>query len=299
MKILCVGSAAYDVTVPVENYPVENTKNRVNERTECGGGPASNAAYLMGKWGLDVYFAGAIGDDDNGKLIKQEFKSVNVNTKYLKEMKNKKTPISFIIANTSNGTRTILAYREADLKLEELKLNFKPDFILIDGQEYEVSKNILSQYKDAVTIIDAGRPTEQVIELAKMTKYVVSSREFAESVTGVKVDYENRLTLRDLYIKMKETFNTNIIITLESKGCLYELDGNIKILPSIEVKAVDSTGAGDIFHGAFVYGLSKGFPLEKTLKIANYAGAMSVTRLGSRNSVFSRAEMKEIINEFE
>lgn len=299
MKVLCIGSAAYDVTVPVTGYPIENTKNRVSERTECGGGPASNAAYLMGKWGLDVYFAGVVGDDEQGRTIKKEFESVKVNTKYLKMLKNKKTPISFIIANTDNGTRTILAYREAEIKLEELKLNFKPDYILIDGQEYEISKNILSIYKDAISIIDAGRPTEQIIELAKMTNYTVSSREFAETVTGVTVDYEDYQTLKDLYLKMKEIFNNNIVVTLESKGCLFEKDGKIMIMPSIQVIPVDSTGAGDIFHGAFVYGLSKGFALEKILKIANTAGAMSVTRLGSRNSVFSREEMKEIINEFE
>lgn len=299
MKILCIGSAAYDVTVPVVGYPIENSKNRVSERVECGGGPASNAAYLMGKWGLKVYFAGVVGKDEHGLLIKKEFESVGVKTNYLKLVRNNKTPISFIIANTDNGTRTVLAYREADLKLEKLSLNFNPDFILIDGQEYDVSKAVLSKYKNAISVIDAGRPTESVIELAKMTNYVVSSKEFAETVTGITVDYDEYQTLKDMYLKMKEIFNTNIVITLEAKGCLYEIDGKIKIMPSIDVKAVDSTGAGDIFHGAFVYGLAKQFPLEKTLKIANYAGAMSVTRLGSRHSAFSRSEMKEILNEFE
>ncbi|MDD2519265.1 MAG: PfkB family carbohydrate kinase, partial [Bacilli bacterium] len=69
--------------------------------------------------------------------------------------------------------------------------------------------------------------------------------------------------------------------------------------PSITVKAIDSTGAGDIFHGAFTYGIAKGTDYEKMLKISNIAGAVSVTRIGGRNSVFSPSEMKEVYNEFE
>lgn len=299
MKILCIGSAAYDVTVPMEGFPIENSKNRVDERVECGGGPASNAAYLLGKWGMNVYFAGSIGKDELGDKIKKEFTSVKVNTKYLMQYKEKKTPSSFIVANKLNGSRTVLAYREPDLKLDKLKLNFKPDIILMDGQEYEVSKKILEEYKNSISVIDAGRPTKEVIELSKMVTYLVCSKEFAEKVTETEFDFNNLVTLSIIYNKMKEIFKNNIIITLESKGCLYEFEGKIKLMPSIQVKALDSTGAGDIFHGAFVYGIAKKFPLEKVLKISNMAGALSVTRLGGRNSVFSKAEMKEHLNEFE
>ena len=67
-------------------------------------------------------------------------------------------------------------------------------------------------------------------------------------------------------------------------------------MTSIKVKAVDSTGAGDIFHGAFVYGLTKKWNIDKILKFSNIAGALSVTKLGSRNSVFSKEQVEEIYN---
>ena len=78
MKVLCIGHAAYDITIPFDGYPEENTKNRVTTRIECGGGPASNAAYLLGKWGVETYFSGVIGNDKYGRIIKREFESVNV-----------------------------------------------------------------------------------------------------------------------------------------------------------------------------------------------------------------------------
>ncbi len=299
MKILCLGHAAYDVTVPLDEYPIENTKNRVDELFECGGGPASNAAYLLGKWGMDVYFAGVVGVGERGKAIREEFEKVKVKVDYLETNPLYRTTFSFIIANKSKGSRTVLAYRSKDMKMSELNLNFVPDIILIDGQEYEISKQVLKQYPQAISIIDAGRATPEIVELAKMVNYLVCSKEFAEEVSGITIDYNNKQTIVDLYNNLKQNFNNTIVVTLEKKGCLYEYNGQIKIMPSIEVKAIDSTGAGDIFHGAFTYGIAKKLPFEKTLKISNIAGALSVTRIGGRNSVFSLEEMKEIYHDFE
>ena len=299
MKILCIGHAAYDITIPLDGYPVENTKNRVSNKMECGGGPASNAAYLLGKWGRDVSFAGILGNDEYGRRIKEEFDVVGVNTKYMQFSDEHKTTSSFIIANQQNGSRTILTYRPSDMKMSDFELDFTPDVILMDGQEVEMSKKLVNKYKEAITIIDAGRPTAEIVELAKMVNYVVCSKEFAETVTNSTVDYTNNQTLIDLYKKMERLFKGKVIITLESNGALYRLDNQIKIMPSIKVTAVDSTGAGDIFHGAFTYGICKKMDLEKIIKISNIAGALSVTKLGSRYSVPSLEEMKEALREFE
>ncbi|MDD3392485.1 MAG: PfkB family carbohydrate kinase [Bacilli bacterium] len=299
MKIMCIGHAAYDITVPLDNFPIENTKNRVKERIECGGGPASNAAYLLGKWGMDVSFVGIVGNDEYGRKIKEEFNSVNVDTKYFVLSNQYKTTSSFIIANKSNGSRTILTYRPNDMIMPEIEIADKADIILIDGQEVELSKQIIKQNPYAISIIDAGRATTEIIELAKMVNYVVCSKEFAEEITKIKINYNDYSTLVDLYNKMKAIFKNNIVVTLEAKGCLYEYNSTVKIMPSIKVQALDSTGAGDLFHGAFVYGIAKKLPYEKVLKIANITGALSVTRIGGRNSTFSKEEMKEFYHEFE
>jgi len=298
MKILCLGLSSYDVTYPMEQYIKENTKNRINNRIECGGGPANNAAYLLGKWGMDVYYAGCVGSDRHGKLIKEELESVNVNTDYMKTKKNMITTVSNIIANTTSGTRTILTYCPGNSILEELDIDFKPDIILIDGHEYEASMQVLDKYKDAITIIDASRPTDKVIELSKKVKYLVCSKEFAENISGINFDFNNSKTILDIYNIMKKTFNNTIIITLESKGTLYEIDGRIKIMPSLKVKSNDSTGAGDFFHGAFTYSLANNFELGNAIKLSNIAGALSVTKIGSKASAPSLEEVMKIYNEY-
>lgn len=294
MKILCLGHATYDITLPMDEFPIENTKNRIQEKIECGGGPASTAAYLLGSFGAETYFAGIVGNDYYGRKIKEEFKKVNVNTDYLELRDNHETTSSIVIANKANGSRTTFAYKPKKVEMKPFELNFKPDVILIDGQEYERSVEVLKKYPDALTIIDAGRDRLEVIELCKMVKWVVCSKDFAEKVTGLKMDYNNFNTLKVIYNKLREMFKNEIVITLEDKGCLY----NDEVIPSIKVKSIDSTGAGDIFHGAFTYYLSLGYNIKEVLKLSNYAGAISVSRIGTRNSIPTKEEMEAVYNAF-
>ena len=298
MKVLCIGHAAYDITYLVEEFPKENTKNRVKNRVECGGGPASNAAYLLGKWGIETYFSGIVGHDLYGHNIKHELEKVHVNTDYLEVSAKHITTSSFIIANRENGSRTVFTYRPSKMKMTNVDYDFTPDYILVDGQEYEMSMKALDTYKDAISIIDAGRPRKEIIDLAKKCTYLVCSKEFAETVTEEKIDFDKVETLESVYSKLEQEFKNNVVVTLESYGCMARINGKLRILPSLKVKALDSTGAGDIFYGAFVYGLVKKFSLEKTLKFANYAGAISVTRVGGRYSMPTLEEMKEVYDRF-
>lgn len=298
MKILCLGNVAYDITIPMNGYPTENKKYRLNDRIECGGGQASNCAYLLAKWGMNVSFAGVIGNDYYGEKIKKEFEDIGVDTTYLQVSDKFHTTTSTIIANIENGSRTILSYRSKDIKMNLTNLNFTPDVILLDGQEAEMANYILDKYPNAITIIDAGRTNPEIVELAKKVNYMVCSRDFAEEMTGITLNFDDPRTLMNLYTKMETIFPNNIVVTLEDKGCLYK-DTTIKLMPSIKVTAVDSTGAGDIFHGAFTYGIANGLPFEEVLKLSNIAGGLSVKKIGGRYSIPSLDELEAVYNETE
>lgn len=294
MKVLCIGNNAYDITTPVDTFPVENVKYRVHDRIECGGGPASNAAYLLGLWGVETYIAGIVGDDVYGKRIRDEFRCVGVNTDYLELNKNHITTCATIIANTSNGSRTVLSYKPSSMKMTDVDIDINPDIILVDGQEYEMSLKIFEKYPNAIKIIDAGRDRKEIRDLCTKVDYVVCSLEFAELVSGIKYSNDN---LKDIFNELNNQFNTNIIVTLESNGCAYMEEEKVKVVPSIKVKAVDSTGAGDIFHGAFTYGIANAWPMDKILKFANVTGALSVTKIGGRYSIFPLKEVEKVYNE--
>lgn len=292
MKVLCIGHSSWDISVPVDEYPTENTKYRFNEKYSAGGGPAGNAAFLLGKWGIDTVIASTIGSDDFGTNIKKEFQEVKVNTDYIETSYEKDTSLSFILINKTNGYRTVFNVATEHPPLKKYNYDFQPDIIFTDGHDYGASQNAISKFPNAISILDAGRVTDELLELCKYIKYIVCSKGFAETVTGMKFDYANSQTLVNIYNKLQDKYpNANIVITLEEHGALYLVNNQIKIMPGLQVEAKDTTGAGDIFHGAFVYGLANNFDMEKIITLANIAAGLSVTKIGSRLSIPSLSEV--------
>jgi len=297
MKIICIGNAAYDVTLPIDHFPIENKKIRLDQsRVECGGGSASNCAYLLAKWGMETYFGGVIGDDYYGDKIIKEFEEIGVNTKYLEKKSGVSTTSSFIIANTSKGSRTILTDKKKESVMSKIEIDDKFDVILLDGYEKAFAKEVIKKNPKAIKIIDAGSLRENTVELAHMVDYIVCSKDFAEEFTKKKIDYNDMRTLIEIYDDLKHEFSQKIVITLEDKGC-FTYENGYKMVPSIKVDSIDSTGAGDIYHGAFTYCIANGYDIITTMKMANIAGALSVTRIGGRFSVFTLDEVKEKYDE--
>lgn len=289
MKVLCIGHATYDIVIPVEEYPKENTKNRIQASFYCGGGPAANAAYLLGKWGIETFFSGLVGNDYASRVIEKEFRHVNVNLNYFVKDDTYKTTKSYVIVNTKNASRTSLACQGDKKYLKDIDIPIKPDIILIDGQEFELSKKVIKNNPQAKVVIDAGRCTDEVIELCHLCDYIVCSKDFA-------IKYSNSDDLKIMFNKLNNDFKGEIVITLESLGCAYYNNG-IEIVKAIPTHAIDTTAAGDIFHGAFVYGLTQNWDMYKILSFANTTSSLSVTKLTGRKSIFPLQIVEDVYSE--
>lgn len=295
MKVVCIGHSTYDTTLPMDEYPTENLKYRINNHIECGGGPASNGAYLLAKWGMDTSIMSVIGDDYYGERIIEDFKKIGADIKYLEQKENHMTSSSYIIANMSNGSRTIITSKKDPIRKLNQSCDVLADVILVDGEHPETAEEVLLANKEAISVIDAGRLNEDTKKLGKLVKYLVCSKTFAEEFSGIKIDVNQQETLITCYEKLKDYFQNTVIITLEDKGSFTKLD-DYEIIPSIKVKALDSTGAGDIFHGAFTYFISNKYPLKTAIHYASITGAISVTRIGSRYSIPALEEVLEYDN---
>lgn len=300
MKYLTIGHASYDITFRVDSFPIENTKKRVGKHIDCGGGPASNAGYLLSLWGCDVSFQGVVGNDYYGRKIKEEFNSVGVDTNFLELIDSMDTNLSYIIANTTNTSRTILTSQDDFIARCSIPNDNKYDVILVDGEEEEMSKRVLLNNKDAVKIIDAGTCKPSTVNLCPLVDYLVCSKNFALDYT--KLSYDGELeNLIKIHEKLVNDFHNTVVITLEDKGCFTKIGNEYKLIPSIKVKAVDTTGAGDIFHGAFTYFITHDYTLEDTCRLANITGALSTLKVGGRysipslNSVLERSGEVDII----
>lgn len=286
MKAVCVGHSTYDTTLPLDEFPTENKKYRINKHICCGGGPASNGGYLLAKWGMETTMVSIVGDDYYGDKVVEDFKNIGANTEYLLQYPNHNTSSSIIIANLSNGSRTIITAKRDPIRKLDREVNITDaDAILIDGEHPETAMEVLQKNPNAISVLDAGRLTEDTRALGKMVTYVVCSHDFAEDFSGKKTDIRDFNTLVEIYEELKEYFKTNIIITLEENGSFTKIDEQYKNIPSVKVKAVDTTGAGDIFHGAFTYFIAMGYVLEEAIRYASITSAISVTRIGSRFSI--------------
>ncbi len=293
MKIICVGHSTFDTTLPMKEYPVENIKYRLDNHIECGGGPASNGAYLLAKWGMDTTICSVLGNDYYADQVIEDFQKVGANIEYLEKLNNHKTTSSYIIANMSNGSRTVLSSKDMPVRKLSKPVLEKADVILIDGEHPDTAHEVLDNNPNAISILDAGRLNDDTKSLGKKVTYLVCSKDFAEDFSNQKIDTNNIASLENIYNSLKKYFQTNIIITLESKGSYTEIDGIGQIIPSISVKALDSTGAGDIFHGAFTYFIANQYPLKEAIRLASITGAISVTRIGSRYSIPMLSEVLE------
>ncbi len=292
MKIMCLGHLTYDTTLLTNSYPEENEKYHLDNKIECGGGPAPNAGYLLSKWRENVFIAGIIGNDYQGMNIKDECEKMKINTEYIDVGVDIHTDSSYIIANAENGSRTILTAKEKNHPEYSLDIDEPFDVLMFDGNEPDVAIKLMEDNPDAISILDAGNLREGTKKLAPLVKYLVCSHDYAEDFTDMKIDYDDIKTVEKVYNKMKETYKNNIIITLEKAGCFTEIDGKGEIIPSIEVKPIDSTGAGDIFHGAFAYFLIHDYNMRDVLRYANITGALSTLKVGSR---FSMPTLDEVL----
>ncbi len=300
MQALCIGKTTYNITVPVDEYPVENMKYILQEKLEGSGGAASNVAYLLGKWNMETYFAGTVGYDENGSAIKKELESGGVHTNFMEVNYEKKTTTTFILANKKTTSRTQIVIEPEVFHLKKYEYDISPTVIYSDGFEYSATVAAYNKYPGIPTILGAGineSDEKEVQALMKYAHYIIFSLEFACKMTKMTVDMNNPQHLLNLYKEVKAKCPNSVnIITLHQYGVLYSVNNEIKVMPTLEVKEVDRTGAGDVFDGAFTYGLGKGYDLEKCIRLANIAAALSTVKYGAKQSI---PILSDVIHEYE
>jgi len=289
MDILCVGHAAYDLIFSLDHFPVENTKYPVDSLVECGGGPAANAAYLLAQWGVATGLAALVGDDPYGHAIVAEMDKIGADTSLLEVRPGFATSLSAILVNVQGGSRTIInrTIKGDHVRLDPAKLAApQPSVMLFDGHAVQAALDAKKRYPNAKTVIDAGSLYEGTITLVDKVDYIVASEGFAKQLCGgASCDTPAGQQQAIAALRKVAKPGAALVVTLGERGLFYGVDGGVKHMPGLDVTAVDTTAAGDIFHGAFTYGVLKGMSLEENLRFSATTAAISVTRPGGRTSI--------------
>ena len=286
MKTLAIGQSLYQITVQTEGAITEGASIEVADAVESGGGSAPVVAYLLGKYKQDSYIGSVVGDDTYGQGLKKSLEAAGVHTEYMETAYEKRTTLEFIMLNKTNKQKTVFDISKEPLLLKKSEFQVEPDLIYVDGYDYGSAVSSLNKYQGAKKIINAERLSKETYELAKYCDYILATREFAEWVTGIKIDFNNQGSLVQIYSALSgKLVKKTIIITLGGKGALYMKDNQIKVMPGLRLEVTDTTGAGDIFKGAFCYALLQNYDLEQCVTFANIAGGLSVQKMGAFESV--------------
>lgn len=287
VDVLCVGHAAYDLTMTVDRHPGPDEKCSATGLVKSGGGPAANAAVAVARLGGKAAFAGYLGEDLYGCEHLKELEREGVRTDLIARGTHP-TPLSLILVKP-DGSRTVVNFKAETPPLKANQIDFAcctPAIILFDGHEPLISKPLAeaARKRGVVTVLDAGSVHRGTVELLPLVDYLVASERFAVDFTG-ESDPE-----RAFEVLRHES--RSLVVTLGQRGLRWSELNTEGGLPAFTIDALDTTGAGDTFHGAFALEMAKGTGFVSALIFASAAAAMSCERLGARLSIPGR----EVVN---
>ena len=312
--VICIGAALVDMVAQVVRYPADDDEVFVSDLTLLSGGAAANTAYACAKIGLSTAFIGKLGGQDAfGNKILNDFKEVNVATKFIKYSEHHGTGSAYIALN-EKGDRRIYAHSGAanylskeDLLEKEL-INTKIIFLsslknlepFIEAAIIGRNNKIPIILNPGMLIIDQGLENIKKL-LEKIDILILSQNEYA-----TLFDIEDCDLNEDLIKEKSSTlFNLGIqviITTLGKKGALLLTSSRAELLPPLKLKSlIDTTGAGDAFSAGFIYGLVRYINLtfehlKNNVKIGNFVAGNCIQELGARNGIPSREDLNVFLN---
>ena len=298
LQAICCGHAAWDLNFMMDGFPVEDEKYKIDNLIQTGGGPAANAACLLARWGVRTAYAGLVGGDVYGRLIIQELEATGVDTSLVQTAREGNTPLSAVIVNRRNGSRTLLNRRNAsdqpavDSRTLQRLRGLSPRVLHFDGHALDLSLKLMELFPDAEVVMDAGSYRAATDRLCAAADYAICSKRYAQEASG-KSDIESEAGRQRCIRLLGERYPGRVAVTLGDGGLYYgrrtgeapERGIEPVSMPAFKVDAVDSTGAGDIFHAAFSYSLISGLRFEDGIRLASAAAALSVQVPGGRTSI--------------
>jgi len=256
----------------------------------CGGGLAANGAVTAARLGCRTAFVGYIGADVYGDFHLAELAADGVVTDWVVRGAEP-TPLSAIIVKP-DGARTIVNYRgnsegacAGQFDLTQLQTKS----ILIDGHQFQLAKE-LTHYASThhvPIVIDADALRPQTAELVTLVDYVVASERFA-------LEYSSQTSVEAGLAKLARV-SPNVVVTLGERGLIWQRGAERGQLAAFPVNAVDTTGAGDAFHGAFAAGLALGMGWDEVLRYASAVGALCCTKVGGRVGIPTAQAVQEFL----
>lgn len=284
--LVAIGALAVDDLLYVDEFPKPDTKVRLLCRLRQAGGLAGNALIAAARLGASVAYAGRLGDDELSRLAAEELRRKGVELSSAERHAAAQPAHSTIIVDRRHGTRTVLSSSNGLLgpgdETDWLGLLPGVRVLLIDHHNPAGTLRAVRAAKatGALVVADVERRADGPFdELLDEIEHLVVSLRFARQLSGC---HEPAEACRSLFTAARRA----VVVTCGAEGCWWWDGGTVapNHQPAYSVPVVDTTGCGDVFHGAFCAGLARGRTIAQCVRLASAAAAIKATREGGCGS---------------
>lgn len=283
--VVGVGLNAIDYLCRVPRFPVRGEKLRMTGFSRSGGGQVATALVALARWGLRAMYVGNVGEDGHGRLSLDLLRQEGIDVSRARTVPGAASQFAVILVEEATGERTIVWDRDARLRIrpDDLPLSDirAARALLVDGHDVPASVAAARAARSAgvPVVLDAEKVQEGTEELLGLCGHIVAAERFPGRLFGPLDPGEAARRLRDRFGAEAAT------VTLGARGAVGCDAAGLHRAPAPPVDAVDTTGAGDVFHAGYLFALLGGRPFPEVLAFANAAAALSCRALGGRSAI--------------
>ncbi len=297
-KIVVVGSTNIDMMAKVHRLPERGETVGDAEFSQAIGGKGMNQAIAAARLGGDVTFVTSLGNDHYADMLKDHLRSEGISTDYVHDDADNPTGLAMVSVNSLGENYIIVApganstlspedvaaaedcIKEADILIVQLE---------IPMDTVEAAINIANRHGVRVVMKPAPAPLSLSDAIISRLFAILPNRVEAEQLSGIEItDIRSAKAAAEVISRRGVD---NVIITLGGGGVYVKSGDNYASIPARDVDVVDTTGAGDVFCGAFCMQVSLGYTIMEAVVYANAAASLSVSRLGAQQSIPRRIEV--------
>jgi len=293
--VVGVGLNATDTLIVAPRFPAYAGKAPFQEEIVMPGGQVASALAACARLGLRTKYIGAVGADERGRIQLESLAAAGIDCTDVKVRPNCATQSAYIIVDASTGERTVLWRRDDGLSIDPSEIAEEHiacgSLLHIDGHDTPAVEraDALARAHGIPVTVDVDTIYDGFDRVLPLVDYLVASSEFPAAWTGERDPFQALETLQTEY-GMKVA-----AMTLGAHGSLARCDGRFFYAPAYVVNAVDTTGAGDVFHGAFCYAVLKGMPMRDALDFSNAMAALNCTAPGARGGIRGLEEIRALM----
>lgn len=285
-RVTVVGSFAVGLTLRAERFPVKGETLLGRDFDMGPGGKGSNQAVQAARLGAEVEFVARLGQDNFGAIGAALYKAENVGTTYLVQTDERNTGVGFIILNAQGDNIIVL-----DPGANAL---FSPDDVERARERIQTSHAVITQLEIPVATAGHALKLAREANVISILNPAPATRVPPEVLKNADIVTPNETELRimlgrapdanvnsiDLCDELVQIGVQRVILTRGARGAMIVTRDGFLNMPAMQVKVVDTTGAGDAFNGTLATYLASGMPLEPAVRHAVAAGALACTKLG-------------------